>query len=260
MAMKPVRSKSGLRVEIIAHRGSGYLAPENTLAAFNLGWQETTTCELDVQPMRDGGLLVIHDESTQRTTGTDLLVADHSLPVLQRLDAGSWKGTQWKDEKLPSLEEVIAAMPPDKRLLIEIKAGPEVLPELARIVRASGKEERLRIHSFIYATCIEARKTLPHIPVDLLIASRWNPLTGAWSPSIDEAISDALTAGLNGLGANNTAQLNADAVQRIHLDGLKLNIWTVDDVLEAEQLITLGVDGLITNRPGWLKAQLSGTE
>jgi glycerophosphoryl diester phosphodiesterase len=62
----------GWRVEVIGHRGSSHVAPENTLASFQLGWRETTTCELDIQPTSDGGLLVIHDDSTRRTTGIDL--------------------------------------------------------------------------------------------------------------------------------------------------------------------------------------------
>ena len=118
----------------IAHRGSSYLAPENTLASLKLGWEETTICEVDVQPTQDGDLLVIHDDSTRRTTGVDFAVAEHALSELQQLDAGSWKGIQWKAEKLPSLEEAIDAMPPDKKLLIEIKAGPEVIPEFTRVV------------------------------------------------------------------------------------------------------------------------------
>jgi glycerophosphoryl diester phosphodiesterase len=247
----------GRRVEIIAHRGSSFLAPENTLAAFNLGWRETTTCELDVQSTLDGKLVVIHDDSTRRTTGVDWQVSGHSLRELRQLDAGVFKGVRWKGEKLPSLEEVIAAMPLAKRLLIEIKAGPEVIPELARIVRSSGKEKRLRIHSFSHPACVEARKALPRIPVYLLIASRQNPRTGAWSSSIDEAIGKIKEAGLNGIGANDTALVDASAVQKIHAHGLKLNIWTVDRVNEAKKLIDLGVDGLITNRPGWLKAQLA---
>jgi glycerophosphoryl diester phosphodiesterase len=247
-------------VEIIGHRGSSHLAPENTLASFKLGWQEATTCELDIRPTLDGRLLVIHDASTKRTTGADFKVAGHSLDELQQLDAGSFKGPQWKGEKLPSLDEVIAAMPPDKRLLIEIKTGPEVMPELVRVIRASGKEKQLLLQSFDCPACVEARKAFPHIPVFLLIASLQNPLTGAWSPSIDEAMVKVQKAGLDGIGANDTALVDAFAVRRIHAAGLKINIWTVDQVAEAKKLIDLGVDDLITNRPGWLKAQLAAAK
>ena len=244
-------------MEFIAHRGSSYLAPENTIASFQLGWKETTTCELDVQPTRDGRLLVIHDDSTKRTTGIDFQIAEHRLDELRELDAGSWKSVQWKGEKLPSLEEVIAAMPRGKRLIIEIKAGPEVVPELVRVIRASGKEEQVAVHSFDYPACIEVKRALPGILVYLLIASRRNLQTGIWEPSIDEAMLKIEKAGLDGLGANDTALLDTAIVQRIHAAGLKLNVYTVDQVDSAKRLAGLGIDGLITNRPGWLKAQLS---
>jgi len=242
--------------DFIAHRGSSYLAPENTLASLKLGWQETTICEVDVQPTRDGKLLVIHDDSTKRTTGVDLAVAAHTLSKLQQLDAGSWKGKRWKGEKLPSLAEAIAAMPKDKQLLVEIKAGAEVVGEFVRVVRASGKEKQVLMHSFSYPVCVACKKALPSLPVHFLIASVRNPLTRAWSHSIDDVIEKAQEAGLDGIGSNHTALINNSNVAGIHAAGLKLHIWTVDRVAGARKLIALGVDGLITNRPGWLKAQL----
>ena len=117
------------RVEIIAHRGSAHLAPENTLGAFQLGWQETTICELDVRLTADGRLVVIHDDTTKRTTGADLKVAERTLSELQRLDAGFGKGEKWSGEKLPSLEDVIAAMPADKRsFLSRSRSGRKSCP------------------------------------------------------------------------------------------------------------------------------------
>jgi glycerophosphoryl diester phosphodiesterase len=199
---------------------------------------------------------VIHDETTKRTTGVDFKVADHSLNDLRKLDAGAWKGAQWKGEKLPTLEEVIAAIPAGKQLLIEIKAGPEVMPELKRVIRASGKEKQVLLQSFGFPTCVAARKAFPRLPVHLLVAALHNPLTGAWSPSIVKAAAKAQKAGLHGMGANDTPLVDASSVQKLHSAGMKMNIWTVDEVDAAQRLIALGVDGLITNRPGWLKAQL----
>jgi len=246
-----------LGAEIIGHRGSSHLAPENTLASFKLGWQETTTCELDIHPTKDGRLLVIHDASAKRTTGTDLVVAEHTLSELQKLDAGSWKGPQWKGEKLPSLDEVIAAMPADNRLLIEIKAGPEVVSELERVIHASGKEKQLALHSFSHPACVEARKAFPNIPVYLLIVSQQDRSSRVWWKAADDAILRTTAAGLNGINVDKNALTHADEVEKIHSAGLKVHVWTIDDVKEAKKLLDLGVDGLITNRPGWLKAQLA---
>ena len=244
-------------MEIIGHRGSSHLAPENTLASLTLGWRETTTCELDIQATADGKLLVIHDDSTKRTTGVDLKVAGHTLSELQKLDAGAWKGTQWMGEKLPSLEQALAAIPQDKRLLIEIKTGPEVMPELVRVIRASGKTNQLLLHSFSFPVCVEARGAFPDIPVYFLIAARPDPQTGAWSPGLDETIKKVSQAGLCGLGVNNSALFDAAAVGKIHAAGLRVNVWTVDVVSDARRLVDAGVDGLITNRPGWMKEQLA---
>ncbi len=244
------------RVEMIAHRGSAFLAPENTLGAFQLGWQETTTCELDVRQTADGRLVVIHDDSTKRTTGAGLKVAECSLRELQQLDAGSYKGEQWRGERLPTLDDVIAAMPADKKILVEIKVGPEILPELTRVIRASGKEKQLILQSFFPWVCTEAKKIFPRLPVYLLFACNQDAQTEVWSPTIYQAIMETRKNGLDGMSVNNTPIIDAAAIQAIRAAGLKINVWTVDQVDAARRLVSLGVDGIITNRPAWLKAQL----
>jgi glycerophosphoryl diester phosphodiesterase len=74
---------------------------------------------------------------------------------------------------------------------------------------------------------------------------------------MDEAILKAKTAGLDGLNVNDTALAQAGTVQKIHSAGLKVHVWTIDQVGDAKRLLGLEVDGLITDRPGWLKAQLA---
>jgi glycerophosphoryl diester phosphodiesterase len=238
--------------EFVAHRGSSFLAPENTLAALALGWEETDTCEVDIHATREGRLVVIHDGSTLRTTGVDFLVAERTLSELQGLDAGSWKGAAWAGERLPSLEEAIAAMPAGKRLLVEIKAGAEVVPELARVVRASGKEKQVMLHGFELGTCAAARAALPEIYVALLIA--FDEEAGA--AALDEAIRNAREAGLSGINTNDVPLLET-GVGQIHAAGLSVYVWTVDEPVDAERLIGWGVDGLITNRPAWLRSQIA---
>ena len=79
-------------VEIIAHRGASYDAPENTLASVQLGWERNADAvEVDVYLSKDRKIVVIHDENTKRTTGHDGLVHKMTWAQLRQLDAGSWK-------------------------------------------------------------------------------------------------------------------------------------------------------------------------
>src|SRR6188508_1008743 len=125
-------------VEIIAHRGGAHEAPENTLAAFKLGFEQKADAgELDVYLTKDGKAVVIHDKNTKRTAGADKPVVEQTLEELRALDAGSFKGAQWKGEKIPTLAEALETIPDDRRMFIEIKCGAEILPELERVLRES---------------------------------------------------------------------------------------------------------------------------
>ncbi|HEX4141511.1 MAG TPA: glycerophosphodiester phosphodiesterase family protein [Candidatus Methylacidiphilales bacterium] len=242
------------KAEFIAHRGSSYLAPENTLAALRLGWKETRTCELDVRATADGEVLVVHDETALRTTGIDLVVARHSRAELQSLDAGAWKGAEWRGEIMPTLAEVLAAMPEGKRLLVEVKGGPAIVPELARVIEASGRAADVGVMAFDVATCAQAKAALPGVPVYLLawLGRSRREAAKAWP----KALATTRERGLDGLGINNAPVLNERVLAELHEAKLRLNVWTVDHAAAAKRLARLGVDGIITNRPGWLKSHV----
>ena len=99
----------------------------------------------------------------------------------------------------------------------------------------------------------------PLIPVYLLIACNQDAQTEVWSPTIYQTIVEARKYGLDGVSANNTPVIDAPAVQAVHAAGLILNVWTVDQMDTARRLVLLGVDGIITNRPGWMRSQLGQT-
>jgi glycerophosphoryl diester phosphodiesterase len=122
-------------VEIIAHRGASYDAPENTLTAVQLGWQQQADgVEIDIKLSKDGHIVAFHDHGTARTTGANHTLAELTLAELRDLDAGSWKNARFAGERIPALEEILAIIPPGKRLFIEIKAGPDIVPELKRCI------------------------------------------------------------------------------------------------------------------------------
>jgi glycerophosphoryl diester phosphodiesterase len=246
-------------VDIIAHRGASHDAPENTLASFKLGWQQRAdACELDIWLSKDGRLIVSHDENTRRTTGVAKKISESTLAELRALDAGSWKDPKWKGEPLPTLEEVLALIPDGRRLVIEIKCGVECLPALGRVLTASGKPAaQLVIISFHYDVCAEAKKLFPKIPVLFLASFKQDKASGKWSPTPDTLIAKATRAGLDGLNLSSKGPLDAAFVKQTHAAGLKFYVWTVDDAAVARQLVAAGVDGITTNRPEWLREQLS---
>ena len=138
LAAPPPTAADPPKVEIVAHRGASFDAPENTVAAIKLAWeQKADAAEFDVFLSKDGKIVVIHDADTKRTAGVDRKVADTTLEELRKLDVGKWKDAKFAGEKIPTLEEMLATVPAGKRVFIEVKCGPEIVPELDRVLKAS---------------------------------------------------------------------------------------------------------------------------
>lgn len=244
-------------VEIVAHRGASHEAPENTVVAAKLAWaNHADAVELDIWLTQDGQLAVIHDGNTKRTTGRDAKVADLTLEEIRQLDAGSWKSAKYAGEKIPTLDEMLATLPAGRRLFIEIKAGPEVVPELvATLERNRIKGPQAVILSFNHQAISAAKKALP-ASTALWLARRPSLDPKKPSPSLDELIARCQSAGLDGLDIEHTWPLDAAAMKKIRNAKLQLHVWTVDDSAVAKRWAELGVDGITTNRPGWLREQL----
>ena len=245
------------QVAIVAHRGASWDAPENTLASVRLGWKQgADAVEVDVRLTRDGSIVVIHDETTKRTTGVDWLVRERTFAELRTLDAGSWKGPDWKGERIPSLAEILEVAPPGGRLLVEIKCGREILPELSRVLAASRRDDLdVTIIGFDLETVVALKAGLG-LEAGWLSGWKKDERTGAVSPTVEDLVRRAVEAGVDALGVARDGPLDADAVRTIHEAGLSLNVWTVDDLAVARRLIDVGVDPITTNRPGWLRGEL----
>ena len=257
LLMLPLITLGASGLEIIAHRGASRDAPENTMAAFRLGWEQGADAdELDIFLTRDGRIAVLHDATTKRTTDVDLPVAESTLAQLQALDAGSKKGARWAGEKVPALEEVLATLPAGKRLFIEIKCGPEVLPALETALRASGHPAAsLVLISFDYATLRQARERFPHAPIYWLASTRADKKTGV-PPELDALLARAVAARFDGLNLDHKFPFDAAFAAKVHAAGLKLYAWTVNDAAIARRLAAAGLDGLTTDRPAWLREHL----
>ncbi len=243
-------------VEIVAHRGASHDAPENTLASINLAWRQNAgAVELDVMLSSDGRIVVIHDKDLKRLAGVDGKVVEKSFDELRQLDVGEWKGARWKGEQMPTLGEVLATIPEGRRMFVELKTGPEIVPALQRAIKASGKRaKQIVIISFSLAACAASKKALPEHEVALI--SGFKTRDGKSSPTIATLIRNAKKAGLDGLDLDARGPLTDDAAKRIRKAGLKFYVWTVDDPKRAKELQRIGVDGITTNRPGWMREQL----
>ncbi len=250
---------SALRaVEFMAHRGASFDAPENTLISGKLAFEhKADALETDIWLTKDGKLIVSHDLNAKRTTGRDAKLTDLTFDEARSLDAGKWKDPKFAGEKLPTLEEQLAQVPAGKRILIEQKAGVEIVPVLkATLDKTHLKRSQLVIIDFKIASAKAAKAAMP----DLVVLWLLNPPSKDAkkpSPDLDEAIAQAKTAKLDGLDVNFNFPMDAAAVKKIRASGLQLHVWTVDDPVVAKRWVALGVDSITTNRPGWLREQLA---
>jgi glycerophosphoryl diester phosphodiesterase len=246
------------KMEIVAHRGASHLAPENTVAAAHLAWRKRADAvEVDVHLSQDGRLVVIHDGSTKRTAGVELEVAETSAERLRELDVGSFKDEAFAGERIALLEEIVATVPDNRRLFVEIKCGPEAVSPLENIIEASGKRERMVIIGFDFETVKAAKRLMPDVPTYRLVGTRKDEETDAWIPHDPKLADEVASSGLDGLNVH-WAGVTAEFAGRVHALGLGLYVWTVDDAAEARRLAKLGVAGITTNRPGWLRRRLYG--
>ena len=249
---------SATDVEIIAHRGASYDAPENTLESVNLGWaQGADAVEVDVYLSKDGHIVVHHDSDTKKLAGVDRKVVDQTLAELRQLDVGAWKGAKWKGVRIPELENVLATIPEGRRLFVEVKCGPEIVPDLAGAFERCGKKPRqLVVISFDYEVVKQAKARLPKIACFYLSSFEKDKKTGKLKPSAEELIAMAKAAKLEGINVNYKGLANEVFIEKVHAAGLELFTWTVNSPTEARRLAKLGISGITTDRPAWLRDQI----
>jgi glycerophosphoryl diester phosphodiesterase len=227
---------------IIAHRGGRKWAPENTLAAFKRSVDaHVDGVELDIHRCKTGELVVIHDETLERTTNGAGFVKDKTLKELKSLDAGSWYKPEFKDERLPLLSEVFDLVDGRCTVNVEIKDIPVAYPgiddALIELLSHYKYPDKIIVSSFDHAILKSFHAKAPQYKIGFLDAAipagfgAYAHLVGAtaWNPEY--------------------AALRPDAVNDAHAAGLKVYTWTVNKPEEWNNLKRMGVDGIITDDP-----------
>ena len=238
---------------IYAHRGASFELPENTLESFALALElGADALETDAHMTRDGHVVLSHDPSGIRAAGVDRAIADVSLSEVRSWDVGArfeprrpglfTTGVRYR---MPELEEALAAFP-DTIFNVDAKQTvPDMIPALLRAVKRCNAEARVRIASFSGENLRKVR------------ARGYAGETGM-SPNEVARLMFIPRAALRWYRpAGNAAQVprraygiafdSQRAIDRFHAVGLRVDFWTIDDPAEAERLIGMGADGIMTD-------------
>lgn len=237
------------RPVIFAHRGACAHAPENTLASFNLAVEHgADAVELDVKLTLDQQVVVIHDQTTDRTTGVMGTVSQMLLRDLKDLEAGSLFDRKFLGEQIPTLDEVFEAV--GNKLLVNVELTNYTTPRddlvalVAEIVLRHEMQDRVVFSSFFASNLRKAALLLPEVPRAILCSKG---IFGALARSAyGRRVSPELIHPYY-------TDVNAKYIAQEHAQNRRVNVWTVDADKDLKRMFELKVDGVITDDP--LKAR-----
>lgn len=231
---------------IFAHRGSSAHAPENTLAAFDLAvHQKADAIELDAKLTADGQVVIIHDQTVERTTASTGRVKDLSLAALRELDAGSFFDISFQGERIPTLAEVFELV--GRRTYINIELTnydspfDDLAEKVAELVLAFDLTDRVLFSSFSWFVLRRIHRLLPSIPIGLLAhpgsqgylaRSRLARLMVSYQ-ALHPEIHD----------------VEPDLIRNLQQAGRRVHVYTVNQPSEMARLFSYQIDGIFTDDP-----------
>ena len=227
---------------VIAHRGTGLLAPENTFAAFAFCSNKADLIEFDVRESSDGVLVVIHDSTVNRTTDGSGTVVSKTLAELKTLDAGSWFSSEFAGEEIPTLTGALNAILPVQIPLIEHKAGSA--SNYVQTLQSLNMTTNVVVQSFNWNFLDDVHSIDTNIELAALGS-------GTLTTTI---VTNLKARGINTL-AWSKSNITSSEIEMVHTNKMKLFVWTVNDSTISD-FLDLGVDGIISDDPG-LVADLS---
>lgn len=238
-------------MKIFAHRGYSGCYPENTMLSFRKAAE--TGCdgiELDVQLTKDGTVVVIHDETVDRTTTGSGSVKDFTYDEIRKLDATkAWNG-KFHKELIPSFEEYCEWVATTHLTTnIELKTSKVYYPDLEKktidIIAKHRLEKKVLFSSFNHLSIIETKKIAPSIPVGALVEEQGFERSGAYCKHWGFEFYHP-----------SYKNLNDNAVKELNDNGIGINVWTINGMAELEKMVEWNVAGIFTNFPNICKAYI----
>ncbi|AIO74668.1 glycerophosphodiester phosphodiesterase [Burkholderia multivorans] len=230
---------------VVAHRGGGTLAPENTLAALDEGARRGhRMVEFDAKLSADDVTFLLHDDTVERTSNGRGAAAGMPYAALAALDAGAWRDARFAGERMPTLEAAAArCIALGFAANVEIKPCPGRERDTGRRVAADaaaywrGAAVPPLLSSFSFEALREARETAPELPRGML----YETVPPDWHAQVVDAL------GCVSLHADHT-RLDETQVRAIKAAGLRILVYTVNDLARARELVRWGVDAVCTDR------------
>lgn len=235
----------------IGHRGASAYAPENTIPALQLAFQQGAhAVEFDVRLTRDRVAVVLHDDRVDRTTDGTGLAGEMGSDELRALDAGSWFSDEFTGEPVPTLAEALRAIPPEGLINVELKGGPWTDEDLEEGILEALRDPRMARRVVISSYQVETIR-------------RMSALSSLCGTSLRVRVDGDGELDLESLvGVCQCVNLEAKAiepatVQQLHELGFVVETYTVNDAEEMKRLVAMGVDALFTDRPDILARLLN---
>jgi glycerophosphoryl diester phosphodiesterase len=253
---------AALAPRVMAHRGASAEYPENTMPAFHAAVESGADyIELDVHCTRDGEVVVVHDERLSRIASDDRVISEMTFAELEAVDAAfnfspQGDGTPFRGRgiRIPKLSEVLSSWPA-MRFVIEFKPRNLVIADATlEIVQQTGMERRVLFASEHLPPIARARAVAPKIPTNLPTAEIVSFVQSLSMGVVSAAASgDALQIPPEHQGIRLATR---EIVAAAHRSGLEVHVWTINEQAEMEEMLSLGVDGIITDHPGRLLSLL----
>jgi glycerophosphoryl diester phosphodiesterase len=229
---------------VIAHRGASAYAPENTMASFRLAVsQGADAIELDAKLTRDNVVVVLHDDTLDRTTNGQGAIHLHNHDEIRELDAGRFFSKQFSNERIPTLSEVFQELGESVLINVELtnyRTPFDRLPNLVvNLIREHQLESNILLSSFNPLTLFRAHRLAPEIPLGLLLQPG-TPAVFVWTARVllrYDYLHPHMTLASRRL------------VSSMHDASKKVNVWTANNEGQIEKLIGMGVDGIISDNP-----------